>query len=234
MRALFAASVQSGIGTSANGKPADTALRVSGHALGMARYALTLEDRRLRELAMHQPYDNIVILTNSPDYSASGIYGAYTVVPAFHPRMTFLLVHELGHHLAGLADEYFHDTPGYSSERPQVEPYEPNITALLDPQHLKWRALVTAGTPLPTPWRIGDYLRTVADTGALLKDEAHAHAIGAFRGANYDSHHHYRPALNCLMLRDGADTHFCPVCHQAIDEVITLHAGERGLVTASP
>lgn len=234
VRALFAASANAGIGTSANGQPADTALRVSGHALGMARYALTLEDRRLRELAMSLPYDNIVILTNSAEYSASGIYGAYTVVPAFHPRMSFLLVHELGHHLAGLADEYFHDTPGYSSEPPHVEPYEPNITALIELEKLKWRALLTPNTPLPTPWRIADYLRTVADTRALLQDEAHAHAVGAFRGANYDGQHHYRPSLNCLMLRDGSDTHFCPVCHQAIDATITMHAGEHDLPVASP
>jgi hypothetical protein len=33
-----------------------------------------------------------------------------------------------------------------------VEPSEPNITALLDPANLKWKALVTPGTPIPTPW----------------------------------------------------------------------------------
>ena len=33
-----------------------------------------------------------------------------------------------------------------------VEPIEPNITALLDPKALKWAALATPGTPVPTPW----------------------------------------------------------------------------------
>ena len=33
-----------------------------------------------------------------------------------------------------------------------VEPYEPNVTALLDPAELKWKHLVAPSTPLPTPW----------------------------------------------------------------------------------
>ena len=33
-----------------------------------------------------------------------------------------------------------------------VEPYEPNVTALLNPEKLKWRHLVESGTPVPTPW----------------------------------------------------------------------------------
>ena len=32
------------------------------------------------------------------------------------------------------------------------EPWEPNVTALHDPPALKWKDLVTPGTPLPTPW----------------------------------------------------------------------------------
>ena len=32
------------------------------------------------------------------------------------------------------------------------EPWEMNVTALKDPTRLKWKELVEAGTPLPTPW----------------------------------------------------------------------------------
>jgi len=31
------------------------------------------------------------------------------------------------------------------------------VTALLDPVTLKWRSLVTPGTPLPTPWEKADF-----------------------------------------------------------------------------
>ena len=33
-----------------------------------------------------------------------------------------------------------------------VEPWEPNVTALLDRDALKWRHLVARSTPVPTPW----------------------------------------------------------------------------------
>ncbi|MEI7811698.1 MAG: M64 family metallopeptidase [Ignavibacteria bacterium] len=33
-----------------------------------------------------------------------------------------------------------------------VEPVEPNITALLNPDGLKWKSLITQGIELPTPW----------------------------------------------------------------------------------
>lgn len=214
VRAMYVQSVESGLG-------GDTAFKVDPNAMGMARYALTMENRRLRNMAMQVPYDNIVILTNSDRYSASGIYGAYTVVPAFEPRMRFLLVHELGHHLAGLADEYFHDTPGYAEAVTVVEPHEPNVTALLHAKALKWARFVKTSTPIPTPWPRERYMQTLSTDQSWLNALSSGAEVGAFQGANYSSVSYYRPALNCLMFRDGGDNKFCPVCHHAIAEVIT-------------
>ncbi|GAA0345525.1 IgA Peptidase M64 [Bowmanella denitrificans] len=212
VRALFVASNDSGLG-------GDTALKVNPNALGMARYALTLENQRLRNIAMHAPYDNIVILTNSAKYSASGIFGAYTVVPAFEPRLRFLLVHELGHHLAGLADEYFHDTPGYAQVTQVIEPHEPNVTALQDGK-LKWAKWVKADTPIPTPWPRERFMQSMQSDQRWLESQPFANEVGAFVGANYSPTQFYRPALNCLMFRDGGHNTFCPVCSAAILEVI--------------
>ncbi len=46
-----------------------------------------------------------------------------------------------------------------SSEAPAEvsEPWEANVTALLDPASLKWADLVTPGTPIPTPWPKAEY-----------------------------------------------------------------------------
>jgi len=33
-----------------------------------------------------------------------------------------------------------------------VEPTEPNITALLDPENIKWKELLSAGIKIPTDW----------------------------------------------------------------------------------
>lgn len=218
VRALFLPSREATLG-------GDTALKVNPNALGMARYALTMEDHRLRNAAMQVPYDNIVILTNSSTYSASGIYRSYTVVPVFEPRMRFLLVHELGHHLAGLADEYFHATPGYANAEKVVEPHEPNVTALLDKQNLKWAHLVKPSTPLPTPWQKQRYLDTLKGDQSWLLEEPYIDEVGAFQGANYSPTQYYRPTLNCLMLRDGGDNRFCPVCANGIREVVEATAG---------
>src|SRR4030095_3035617 len=64
----------------------------------------------------------------------------------------YIFVHEFGHHLAGLADEYYTSDVAYLPAADRVEPWEPNATAMLDPAALKWKDLVTPGTSLPTPW----------------------------------------------------------------------------------
>ncbi|MBN7820498.1 M64 family metallopeptidase [Bowmanella yangjiangensis] len=212
IRAMFLPSKASGLG-------GDTALKVNPNALGMARYALTLENFRLRNAAMQVPYDNIVILTNSAAYSASGIFAAYTVVPAFEPRLRFLLVHELGHHLAGLADEYFHDTPGYAKATEVIEPHEPNVTALKG-KPLKWQKWIKPGTPIPTPWDRERFMQNPRNDQHWLEDAPFAGEVGAFQGANYSPTQFYRPALNCLMFRDGGNNQFCPICAHAIREVV--------------
>ena len=61
-------------------------------------------------------------------------------------------MHEFGHHLAALADEYYTSDVAYEPAADRLEPWEPNVTALLDPAELKWANLVAPGTPLPTPW----------------------------------------------------------------------------------
>ena len=51
-------------------------------------------------------------------------------------------VHEFGHQFAGLADEYYTSDVSYLPPEKRTEPWEPNVTALLDPAHLKWKDLV--------------------------------------------------------------------------------------------
>ena len=49
-------------------------------------------------------------------------------------------MHEFGHHLAALADEYYTSPVAYAAADTQrVEPWEPNVTALLEPDQLKWK-----------------------------------------------------------------------------------------------
>src|SRR4029077_14525266 len=76
----------------------------------------------------------------------------YSTVAADSVWSSYVFVHEFGHHIAGLADEYYTSDVAYLPASDRVEPWEPNVTALLDPAAFKWRDLVEAATPLLTPW----------------------------------------------------------------------------------
>ncbi len=113
---------------------------------------LTFENRAFREIASNAPYDVVEILVNGATYGGGGIFGLYSTVAADSAWAPYIFVHEFGHHLAALADEYYTSDVAYLPATDRVEPWEPNVTALLDPATLKWRDLVEATTPLPTPW----------------------------------------------------------------------------------
>ncbi|MCK5034112.1 MAG: peptidase M64, partial [Calditrichia bacterium] len=56
------------------------------------------------------------------------------------------------------ADEYYTSSIAYNDfYKKGVEPVEPNITALLNPEELKWKHFVNEDTDIPTPWEKEDY-----------------------------------------------------------------------------
>lgn len=137
-----------------------TALDLSFDSLGSPRYLLTENNRAVRDAAAHVPYDAIVIMVNHDRYGGGGIYNLYCVFTAHNRWTDYLFLHEFGHSFTGLADEYYSSAVAYEDFYPKgIEPPEPNITALLDPAHLKWIGLVTPGTPIPTPWTKAEYDR---------------------------------------------------------------------------
>ena len=107
---------------------------------------LTFENKAFRDLAANAPYDVVEILTNSATYGGGGIFGQYSTVAADSVWSSYVFVHEFGHHIAGLADEYYTSDVAYLPAADRVEPWEPNVTAMLDPADLKWKDLVTPGT----------------------------------------------------------------------------------------
>ncbi len=130
-----------------------TVLDASFNAFDLDRYMLIEAGHRLREIAAGVPYDAIVVLVNSPRYGGGGIYNDYCVTTVDHEASKGVFVHEFGHSFAGLADEYYTSDVAYNDFYPKgVEPLEPNITALLDPAHVKWQDLLTPGIKVPTDW----------------------------------------------------------------------------------
>ncbi len=155
---VFKPSQESGASEPSWGVHRNTTLGATFDALGSERYVLTEENRRLRDLAAHVPYDALMIMVNSPRYGGGGIYNLYCTFTADNQWSSYVFLHEFGHSFGGLADEYYTSSVAYTDFYPKgVEPDAPNITALLDPANLKWKALVTPGTPIPTPWEKADF-----------------------------------------------------------------------------
>ena len=219
-------------------------------AFGSERYVLTFDNRAFRRLASFAPYDVVEIVVNGRTYGGGGIYNQYSTVAADNAFAPYVFVHEFGHHFAALADEYYTSPVSYLPSATREEPWEANVTALLDPANLKWKDLVTTGTPLPTPWDKDGYekrSREAQATRAELRKQGRPEAemealftrerrmddvqfgaetfrgrVGGFEGAKYEARGYYRPEANCLMFTRADE--FCAVCQRALTAVIDSYA----------
>jgi hypothetical protein len=252
---LCPAAEESGISRPSTGVHRRSPAGATYDAFGSERYVLTFENKRLRDIASFAPYDLVEILVNAQTYGGGGIFNLYATAAADNAWAPYVFVHELGHHIAGLADEYFTSETAYESPQGRPEPWEPNVTAQVDPEKLKWRALLSPEVPLPTPWaedrwiasekeyqarraKIRAERRPEAEMDALfrevkskatatLRGEQQWGKVGLFEGANYQAKGYYRPELDCIMFtRD--EVPFCRVCQRAIERVIDLYAPRAG------
>ena len=243
---------ESGVSRPSDGVYRQSPLRTSYDAFGSERYVLAFDNKRLREIASAAPYEFIEIVVNDRKYGGGGIFNQYATVAADNAFTPYVFVHEFGHHFAGLADEYYTSDVAYESAAARPDPWEPNVTA--DPHAAKWSALITPGTPLPTPWpkeqfetlerqiqarrvEIRAQHRPEAEMEALFREERekdtallasgpYGHAVGAFEGAMYEARGYYRPQADCIMFtRDQVG--FCAVCRRAIERIIDLYAAGK-------
>jgi hypothetical protein len=241
-------SEASGVARPSDGVHRRSALRAAYDAFGSERYVLAFDNKRVREAAAAAPYDAMEIVVNGRTYGGGGIFNLYATVAADNAFTPYALVHEFGHHFAGLADEYYTSDVAYESTPERVEPWEPNVTA--SAASPKWKDLVVAATPLPTPWakdafeaaqkeiqarrrRIRAEKRPEEEMEALFREEQakmevllasmpHASDVGAFEGAMYEAKGYYRAQADCMMFtRHPA---FCAVCRRAIERIIDLYS----------
>jgi len=150
---VFKPSEESGCDEPGHGFFRNTSLGTTFHSLGSPRYMLTEDNRSLRDIAAGAPYDAIYIMVNQKRYGGGGIYNFYCTFTSDNQWFEYLLLHEFGHSFTGLADEYYTSSTAYNDFYPkEVEPLEPNITALIDPKNLKWKHFLSSGIEVPTPW----------------------------------------------------------------------------------
>src|SRR5262245_38485034 len=157
VRALMVPTASSGISRPSTGAYKPSALGTRYDIFGSERYVLTLDNRAFRELAQYAPYEFVEILVNNETYGGGGIFGQFSTAAASSDWANYLFVHEFGHHFAALADEYYTSPVAYQSGEERPEPWEPNVTALRDPAHVKWARRLSPGVMLPTPWPKADY-----------------------------------------------------------------------------
>ena len=247
--ALCPPAAESGVSRPSTGVHKRSPLGATYDAFGSERYVLTFDNRALRDVAQFAPYEFVEILVNDKTYGGGGIFGQYSTVAADNANAPYVFVHEFGHHFAALADEYYTSDVAYGPAGEKIEPWEPNVTALLDAKELKWKDLVEAGTPLPTPWSKSAFEalerdiqkrrrqlradnRPESEMDALFRDERknedellardqHAAKVGAFEGAMYETKGYYRPQEDCIMFTRYP--RFCAVCRRAIERVIALY-----------
>jgi hypothetical protein len=204
---VLAPSEESGTDIPQEGIWKNTILNSTFDTFGIDRYLTTSDMKAVRDLASCAPYDQICIIVNHDKYGGCGIYNFYTIFTADNEMSDFLFMHEFGHGFVALADEYYSsDVPYADFFDLTVEPYQENITTLIDFQK-KWQDMVASDTPVPTP-----------------DDPIYQHTVGVFEGAGYQTKGIYRPYHDCTMKSMSIDN-FCPVCQRAIRKTIEGNMG---------
>jgi len=248
--AICPPAAESGISRPSTGIYRDSPIGATYDAFGSERYVLTFDNHALRKAAQFAPYEFIEVVANGRTYGGGGIFNLYSTVASDNAFADYVFVHEFGHHFAALADEYYTSSVAYAPATNRVEPWEPNATALLDPNNLKWRHLVSPGTPIPTAWNkeaFETYSREIQkrrtqlrkdkrpeqEMEALFREElAHEKKmfegekyfgqVGAFEGSMYEARGYYRPQIDCIMF--SRTNYFCKVCREAIEKVIKMYS----------
>lgn len=203
--AVEAISDESGTDIPGEGIYRNTVLNSSYYTFDVARYLTTFDIKSVNDYAAVVPHDNIVVLINSERYGGGGMYNYYSGTTSDHILTPQVFTHELGHGLAGLADEYYSSAVAYDEFYPlSVEPWEPNITTMVDFDR-KWKGMIKKSTPTPTP-----------------AEESYAGVVGLFEGGGYSAMGIFRPQLNCRMKSNEAEE-FCKVCQAALRNVIKYY-----------
>ncbi|WP_299577910.1 M64 family metallopeptidase [uncultured Sunxiuqinia sp.] len=183
----------------------NTAFNSHFYTFDTPRYLTTQDMLSIHDAASVVPYDHIYLLVNTDRYGGGGFYNFLSITSVDDPLAEKVFIHEFGHGFAGLADEYYTSGVAYSDYyNLEVEPWEANITTLVNFQS-KWAELIDDATPQPTP-RIAKY------------DDV----VGLFEGGGYSEKGIYSPVMDCRMKSNGPKG-FCPVCQQAIEQVIDWH-----------
>ncbi|GAA4415305.1 M64 family metallopeptidase [Actinokineospora soli] len=142
-------SNQSGVDNDpTQGVSRDTALDMGFWCFNIERLLCVNESKAKSYAAQAPGVDAIVAVGNSTKYGGAG-YPSLSTVSGGNAQSAQVAIHELGHSVGGLADEYWTAGTTYTG----TEPREPNVTK--DPSGAKWSSYL--GKPTPDGGTIGAY-----------------------------------------------------------------------------
>lgn len=206
VKAVLVPSVESGTDVPGENIYKNTHFNSSFYTFDLPRYLTTSDMKTIYDAAAIVPYDHIYILVNSERYGGGGFYNFLSVCTANNELTKEVFVHEFGHGLAGLGDEYYTSSVAYEDfYNLEAEPWEPNLTTLVD-FDTKWKTMVADSTSIPTP-RKAQFNKT----------------IGVYEGGGYMNKGIYSPFIDCRMKSNNAKS-FCPVCTEGIKKVISFYS----------
>ena len=165
------------------------------------RLIYSTDESKVQEAANYAPkYNAIYVLVNDAEYGGASGSVVYT---SLNTSMKEVIVHELGHFVGKLADEY---TCRYCDGRPEPvysgpEPWQTNVTIQTDRNLIKWKSFINSSTPIPT---------TVDNPPGV---------VGLWAGGLYSPTVVYHPQLNCLMRI--LNVNLCAVCNNQLSNILS-------------
>ena len=205
--AVASPSAESGVSIPRKGIWKSTAIHSHFDTFYADRYLTSKSTKSIHNWLAGIPYEHIIVLANTDTYGGGGIYNAFTLTSSRDDFFKPVVVHEFGHSFGGLADEYAYSDEPSALYPYELEPWEPNITTLVNFES-KWKDMLPEGTPVPTPEE---------------SDASQANTrVGVYEGAGYTKKGIYRPATDCRMKTNQAPA-FCPVCQRSLEQTILFY-----------
>ena len=205
--AVASESVDSGVSIPRENVWKSTAVSSHFDTFYSDRYLTSSSVNDIHDLLAGIPYEHIIILANTDTYGGGGIYNSFTLTTAHHTMFEPVVVHEFGHSFGGLADEYAYTDAPSPLYPYDVEPWEQNISTLVDFKS-KWSDMLSVDTEIPTE----------ISTESCNSTEV----LGVYEGAGYSKKGIYRPTPDCRMRTNEAKK-FCPVCERALQRLIDFY-----------
>ena len=179
---LAVPSAESGADVPSSGTWRDTAFDAAFDCMGISRLlCVDFGKVHAQLLPEFQDFDALLVLVNSEIYGGSGS-GSGAVASA-HELAPQVILHEMGHSFAGLADEYVDSPFEQASGITYFEGDYPNVTQLTGANEIPWRHWFEDPADIPTA--------------------AFAQGIGLFEGGYYRARGMYRPTWSSFMRSTG-------------------------------